>query len=154
MTPWTVAHQSPLSMGFSRKEYWSGLPFPTPKHLPDPRIEPVSLCTSCNGRQFCYHCATWEDATDVDSWTIKSTIELMLSNCGAGEDSWESLKKGRNQTSQSSRKSILNIHWKHLCWSWSFSTLSTWCEEPAHRKRPWCWERLKAQEGGGRRWNG
>ena len=39
---WTVAHQAPLSMGFSRQGYWSGLPFPTPGDLPDPRIEPVS----------------------------------------------------------------------------------------------------------------
>ena len=37
--PWTVAHQSPLSMGFSRQEYWSWLPFPSPGDLPDPRIK-------------------------------------------------------------------------------------------------------------------
>ena len=42
VTPWTVAHQAPLFMGFSRQEYWSGLPFSTPGKLPDPRIEPVS----------------------------------------------------------------------------------------------------------------
>ena len=42
MTPWTVAHQAPLSMGFSRQEYWSGLPSPSPGHLPNPAIEPVS----------------------------------------------------------------------------------------------------------------
>ena len=41
-TPWTVAHQAPLSMGFSRQEYWSGLPFPSPGDLPDPGIEPWS----------------------------------------------------------------------------------------------------------------
>ena len=41
-TPWTVAHEAPLSMGFSRQEYWSGLPFPPPGDLPDPRIELVS----------------------------------------------------------------------------------------------------------------
>ena len=41
-TPWTVAHQVPLSMGFSRQEYWSGLPFPSPGDLPDPGIEPMS----------------------------------------------------------------------------------------------------------------
>ena len=41
-TPWTVAHQAPPSMGFSRKEYWSGLPFPSPGDLPDPGIEPRS----------------------------------------------------------------------------------------------------------------
>jgi len=41
-TPWTVAHQAPLSMGFSRQEYWSGLPFPYPGDLPNPGIEPRS----------------------------------------------------------------------------------------------------------------
>ena len=41
-TPWTVAYQAPLSMGFSRQWYWSGLPFPSPADLPDPGIEPVS----------------------------------------------------------------------------------------------------------------
>ena len=43
VTPWTVAHQAPLSMEFPRQEYWSGLPFPSPRDLPDPRIEPRSL---------------------------------------------------------------------------------------------------------------
>ena len=40
--PWTVAHQAPPSMGFSRQEYWSGLPFPSPEDLPNPGIEPRS----------------------------------------------------------------------------------------------------------------
>ena len=43
MTPWTVAPQAPLSMGFSRQEYWSGLPRPATGDLPDSGIEPVSL---------------------------------------------------------------------------------------------------------------
>ena len=42
MTPWTIAHQDPLSLGFSRQEYWSGLPFPLPGDLLDSGIEPVS----------------------------------------------------------------------------------------------------------------
>ena len=42
-TPWTVAYQALLSMGFSRQRYWSGLPFPSPEDLPDPGIEPWSL---------------------------------------------------------------------------------------------------------------
>ena len=41
-TPWTVAHQASLSMEFSRQEYWSGLPFPSPGDLPDPGIKPGS----------------------------------------------------------------------------------------------------------------
>ena len=44
-TPWTVACQAPLSMGFSRHEYWSGLPFPSPGDLPNPGIEPTSLAS-------------------------------------------------------------------------------------------------------------
>ena len=41
-TPWTVTYQAPLSMGFSRQVYWSALPFPSPRDLPDPGIEPRS----------------------------------------------------------------------------------------------------------------
>ena len=41
-TPWTAAHQAPLSLGFSRQGYWIGLPFPSPGDLPDPGIEPRS----------------------------------------------------------------------------------------------------------------
>ena len=43
VTLWTVAHQAPLPMEFSRQEYWSGLPIPPPGDLPNPGIEPVSL---------------------------------------------------------------------------------------------------------------
>ena len=43
MTPWTVAHQATMSMVFSRQEYWSGFPFPTPWDVPNPGIETSSL---------------------------------------------------------------------------------------------------------------
>ena len=55
-TPWTVACQASLSMKFSRQEYWSVWPFPSPGHLPDPGIEPMIP----DGRQIVYHQATWE----------------------------------------------------------------------------------------------
>ena len=42
-TPWTIAHQAYLSMGFPKQEYWNGLPFPSPWALPDPGVEPTSL---------------------------------------------------------------------------------------------------------------
>ena len=52
-------------------------------------------------------------------------------------------------------RSVLSVHWKDWCWSWNSSTLSTWCKELTHLKRPWCWERLKAGgEGDNRRWDG
>ena len=43
--PWTVAYQPPPSMGFSRQEYWSGLPFASPRDLPDAGIKPMSLAS-------------------------------------------------------------------------------------------------------------
>ena len=68
----------------------------------------------------------------------------MPSNCGAGEDSWDSLGQQGDQTSQSYRKSTLNTHRKNWCWSWSSNILVTWCKQLTHWKRPWSWERLKA----------
>ena len=77
----------------------------------------------------------------------------MLSNCDAAEDSWESLGLQGDQTSQPQRKSTVNSLWKD--WCWSSKTLVTWCEEPTHWKRPWCWERLKATgEAVGKGWDG
>ena len=46
-TPWTVAYQAPLSMGFSRQGYWSGLPFPSPGDLPNPEIELLHWQADC-----------------------------------------------------------------------------------------------------------
>ena len=80
---------------------------------------------------------------------------LQVFNCGVGEDSWEYLGLQGDPTSQSSKKSVLNIHWKDWCWSWNSSTLATWSKELTHWKRPWCWERLKAgEEGDDRGWYG
>ena len=59
-TPWTVACQVPLPMGFSRQEFWSGLPFPSPGDLPDPGIEPASLASSALADVFFTTSTTWE----------------------------------------------------------------------------------------------
>ena len=60
VTPWTVALQAPLSMGFSRQEYWSGLPFPLPGDLPDSGIELVSLMSPALAGGFFTTSATWD----------------------------------------------------------------------------------------------
>ena len=60
VAPWTVAHQTPLSTGFSRQDYWSGLPCPFPGDLPDPGIEPTSLMSPALAGRFFTTCATWE----------------------------------------------------------------------------------------------
>ena len=57
---WAVARQAPLSVGFSRQEYWSGLPFPLPGDLPDPGIKPASLKSPALAGVFFTTSATWE----------------------------------------------------------------------------------------------
>ena len=61
--PWTIAHQAPLSVGFSRQEYWIGLPCPPPRNLPNPGIEPSSLMSPALAGGFFTTRATWEAPT-------------------------------------------------------------------------------------------
>ena len=60
MTPWTVAYQAPLSMGFSRQEYWSGLSCPPPGDLTNPGIQPLSFKSPALAGEFFTPNATWE----------------------------------------------------------------------------------------------
>ena len=115
---------------------------PTKVHLVKPMVFPIVM----------YGC---------ESWTIKKAecqridaFELWY---------WRRLLRGpwsARRSHQSILKEInpeypLDIHWKDWCWSWSSNTLATWCEELIHWKRPWCWERLKAEgEGGNGGWDG
>ena len=78
MTPWTVACQAPLSMKFSRQEYWSGLPFPSPGDLPNQGVEPMSHALQAD--------ALPSEPPGKPLGRLNAQ-ELMLSNCGTGEDS-------------------------------------------------------------------
>ena len=60
VTPWTVAHQPPLSMRLPRQEYWSGLAFPPPGYFPDPGIEPASPTSPALEGRFFTTSTTWE----------------------------------------------------------------------------------------------
>ena len=64
-TPWTVAWQTSLPMGFSRQEYWNGLLCLPPGDLPDPGIEPMSLMSAALARRFVAASASWEALTEV-----------------------------------------------------------------------------------------
>jgi len=59
-TSWTETHQAPLSVGFSRQEYWSGLPFPSPGDSSQPKDWTPIPCISCIGKQILYHWATYK----------------------------------------------------------------------------------------------
>ena len=80
----------------------------------------------------------------VGLWRKLSAEELMLLNCGVGEDSRESLGLQGDPTSPFWRRLVLDVHWKDWCWKWNSSTLATSCEELTHWKRPSCWEVLGA----------
>ena len=91
----------------------------------------------------------------VGLWRRLSAEELMLLDCGVGEDSWESLGLQGDPTSPFWRRSVLGVHWKDWCWGWNSSTSATSCEELTHWKRPWFWEGLEARgEGDDRGWDG
>ena len=73
VTLWTIAHQAPLSMGFSRQEYWSGLPCPPPGHLPDPGIKPISLMSPALASRFFTTSTAREAHADVFGATKSQT---------------------------------------------------------------------------------
>ena len=80
----------------------------------------------------------------------------MLLNCGAEEESWESLGLQGDPTTPSKRKSVLNIHWRDWCWSWNSNTLATWWKTWLVWKDPdagndW---RQEEKEDNGRAWDG
>ena len=75
---WTVAYQAPLFMGFSRQEYWSGLPFPPSANLPDPRFELTCVTFPVLAGGFFTSSTTWE----------APTISMHYSNCFLGINSY------------------------------------------------------------------
>ena len=82
-----------------------------------------------------------------ERWTINKAEHPQTDASNHG------VREGSHWTARRSNQSILKkinpeYSWKNWCWSWSSNTLDTWCEELTHRKRPWCWERLKAEEKG------
>ena len=82
-TLWTIAHQAPLPMGFSRKEYWSGLPGPTPGDLSSPGIEPVSLMSPALAGKFFVFCfftasATREAPSESEQVKMNSSLQHIV----------------------------------------------------------------------------
>ena len=87
----------------------------------------------------------------VGLWRRLSAKELMLLNCGVGEDSWVSLGLQGDPPSPSYRRPVLGVHWKDWCWGWNSNTLATSWEHLTHWKRPWCWEGLGRRRRGRQR---
>ena len=120
-TPWTATHQAPPSMGFSGKS--AGVIW----HL---LLQGIFRTQESNPGL--PHCG--------------QTLYLW-----ATREARESLGPQGDPTSQSWSKSVLNIHWKDWCLSWSSNTLVTCCKEQTHWKRSWFWKRLKVGAEGDER---
>ena len=127
VTSWTVAPQAPLSTGFSRQEYWSGLQCPPPGDLADREIEPVFLRSTCTGRWVLYRCQRMDSPHDVIHM-VKLLKLLMLSSktiqqlAGSGKDltnthhvMWGSHTQARwrraVQTNWGDAATVLCPHW-------------------------------------------
>ena len=94
-TPETAAHQAPLSLGFSRQEYWSGLPCPSPEHLPDSRTEPTSLMSPVLAGGFFKTRSTWEAHYTHGYYYFHYffwiQMKLRLQQCGGPPKVWWAL---------------------------------------------------------------
>ena len=131
-TSLTAAYQSPLS----RQKYWNGLPFPTPEDLPNPGVEPTSSAALCIGRWILYRWATWETLHP----NLSSLFLIYISS------PFLQVRELRVQ------RVVFLCRGKPDCWNFGilFGILNL-----ATGKRPWCWQRWKAErEGGDRVWGG
>ena len=128
MIPWTVAHQVPLSMEFSKPEYWSGLPFPPPWDLLNTRIS----CGSSIGRWILYHCATWEASSHIHSL---NDVFVGLRNAKAGSH----LSRTSRQTQWAWRSLPLNRTPDQSTFSPPFSALSKTLNYLRGQRKPIVW---------------
>ena len=103
--PWTVACQTPLSMGFSQQEYWSGLPFPTPGDTPDPGINPVSPASLLHWQANSLLLSHWRGPLDYSSFALSfeitkykfSNFVLLSQDCISDSESFAFRNKSQNQ---------------------------------------------------------
>jgi len=135
-TLWTVAHQAPLSVGFSRQEYWNGLLCPLPRDLPDPGIEPASLMSPALADRFFTTSTTCVHPKRYPSFFHCPNLHPNQFN-PKGNQCWIF-------TGKSVAEAEAPVLWPPDVKSWN-----------SMEKTLWCWERLKAKgEGGSRGWDG
>ena len=127
--PWTVAFQGPLSVGFSRQGYWSGLPFPPPGDLPDPGIEPTGFLSPALAGGFFTTGVTWEVLSlfkSTQNSPLSSQIAEKWSSLWSSQkcfmNSWSSWCHGGWVCCQGSQDLSLDLH------SWRLSCNGTYSE--------------------------
>ena len=127
-TLWTAAHQAPLSMGFSRQEYWSWLPCPPSGDLPDPGIKPLSLKSLALSGGFFTTSATWKESPYRNNWMqiIFPVIQL-----GFPDDA-----SSKEPTCQYRRhKSLLDSWIRKILWRRAWQPTPVFLPGESHRQR-------------------
>ena len=118
MTLWTVAHQAPLFMEFSRQEYWSGLPFP--RGSSGSRDWTYISCISCIGRRVLYHYITWEAPR-----TIATNRNMVFFFVPVGSENQPQLNLVAKQGFMSGAESRANQEWAVRSHHYGWSSLKT-----------------------------
>ena len=138
-TPWTGAHQAPPSMGFSRQEYWSGVPLPSPMTNLDTikkhKHHFANKGPYSQSYGFSSSHVQMRELNEKEGWLPKNwcfwTVVL--------EKTLESpLESKEIQPVNPKKKSTLIIHWKYWWSNQSSNILTTWCEKLTHWERSWC----------------
>ena len=154
-----AAHQAPPSLGFSRQDHWSGLPFPSPMHLGIKAM--TNLDSVLNSRDIILPTKVRRVKAMVfpiviygcESWAIKKAEHQRTG--GFKLWCWRRFLRVPWTVRRSNQPILKEINPENSLEGLILNTLATWCEELTHWKRPWCWERLKAGgEGDDRGWDG
>ena len=115
VTPWTMARQEPLSMEFSRKEYWSGLPFPSPGDLPNPGIKPVSLASPALAGRFFTTVHLESTEQRLSSVQLLSRVRLFVTPWAAADQASLSITNSRSLRKLMSVQSVIPSNHLILC---------------------------------------
>ena len=121
-TPWTIAYQAPPSMGFSRQQYWSGLPFPSPGDLPDPGIEPGSpgfqadtltseppgKSLNCTTHSWIVALLRWRGLSNSMSYAVQGHLSRW-DMVGSSDKMWSTVKENGKLLQYSCLRNPMNI---------------------------------------------
>ena len=139
VTPWSIAHQALLFMGFSRQEYWSGLPCPPPGDLPDPEIELTSLTSSALIGEFFTISAIWE-APHLLWKVLISTLEYDTLLRWLRQENLQAESPSHVPLTQDLEKSLCNFLFTSLNLHGSsvMARIREWVTGPANRLQQSC----------------
>ena len=130
VTPWIVVYLALLSLGFSRQEYWGGLPFPPPRDLPDPWVKPTSS-PSLHCRKILYHWATREALSrSKGGWRVEGEGGWVVGRSMGTNSPWNLQKEHSSDDSLFQPRKTHSRFWSPECWRINPCGLEPLCFQP------------------------